>query len=122
MKRLLIATAALALVGAGAAVAQDAKTSPTGVGSPASTAGLAPPPITGTPQATPDATANPTMPTPGTGTLVGDMAASNPPPAAGSYPPCRRKGQDRCVVTAQLKHHMTTASLRHRTAKTHTGA
>jgi hypothetical protein len=103
MRRLLIATAALALMGAGTAMAQ-----PTPSAAPAAT-----PPIPDTPAApaaTPDATAQaPTMPAAGT-IVVGDMSATNPPPAAGSYPPCKHKGQDRCVVTAQLKHHATTRS------------
>jgi hypothetical protein len=115
MNRLLIATAALALIGAGTALAQDTQPTPA---QPAAT-----PPITGTPEAS--TTTNPTgtpMPTTATGQVVGDMAATNPPPAAGSYPPCRRKGQDRCVVTAQLKHHMTTASMKRHKSRTRTGA
>jgi hypothetical protein len=90
MRRLLIATAALALMGAGTAMAQ-----PTPSAAPAAT-----PPIPDTP----------TTPTTAGTTVVGDMSANNPPPAAGSYPPCKHKGQDRCVVTAQVKHHTATRS------------
>lgn len=151
MKRLLIASAALAMLGAGAAFAQQttpapataapvpaaatppatAPTDPTTTTpvapDPASTNGPAttPAPATSDTTATTDSAAAPatpqstatTMPPSPTGAVVGDMAQANPPPAAGSYPVCTKKGQDRCVVASQRR----VASI-HRKAKTPTGA
>ncbi|MDP9102386.1 MAG: hypothetical protein M3N05_00065 [Pseudomonadota bacterium] len=132
MKRLLIATAALGLLTAGVAFAQDSQS---GIGAPGSTAGQpAPatmpmpakptdavkspaitPQSTGTPApaivdtgtgSAPPAAAPATPPmaatkSPATGEVVGDMSTANPPPAAGAYPRCTHKGQDRCTTMAQ---------------------
>ncbi len=126
MKHLLIAGAALTLFTTGAAFAQQTTPAPDTTASaapdPASTTG---PATTPAPAATTDASATPatpqstatSMPPSPTGAVVGDMAQANPPPAAGAYPVCTKKGQDRCVVASQRR----MASV-HRKAKTPTGA
>jgi len=54
------------------------------------------------------------------GQVVGDMSQQNPAPA--KYPACTSQKQDRCVVTAQLKHHVTMAKAKTAKTTTHTGA
>lgn len=143
MKTFLIATAALGMMTAGAAFAQDSQS---GIGSPGSTAGqpapaampmpAKPTDAVKSPAITPQSTGTPataivdtgtgaaapaTDPaapaastpapmaansTPSTGEVVGDMTAANPPPAAGAYPRCTHKGQDRCTTMAQARHKM----------------
>ncbi len=46
------------------------------------------------------------------GAVVGDLATTNPPPSA--YPPCTKKGQDRCTVKSQMR---TASVKRHTTTK-----
>lgn len=149
MKRLLIASAAFALIGASSAMAQattpasPAPSSDTSMQSAPATTTPAPgattPSATPSAAATPDPAATAAASTPATSTaaaptasstmamagstapgqIVGDMSQQNPPPA--KYPPCTSRKEDRCVVTAQLKHHMTMAK-RKTAATTHTGA
>ena len=123
MKRILIATACLTLMGGGFAMAQPnqpprtddtpAAVAPTTNGATdvdparaASSAGTLSHSDTGDaakaamqPGMIQGSTS--TMPmTPGATAMVGDQMASNPPPAAGAYPRCTHKGQDRCMASA----------------------
>jgi hypothetical protein len=141
MKRLLIAGAALALMGS-AAYAQQSQPAPDST-SPAPTTAPAATPAPDTTSAAPDSTttAPATTPAPSsdtstaaapstapatplasgsTPTMVGDLAQSNPPPADGAYPVCKTKNQDRCTVASQAKH--ATMAKRKTVSKTSTGA
>lgn len=123
MNRLLIASAALALIGAGAAYAQDANKTSTGIGTPASTAGgpnapLSPaasfnqdnkptPDQAGTSgsmgaSTSPDTTGVASGSAMSAGGVVGDESATNPAPASGQYPICKTRHQDRCRIAAQM--------------------
>ncbi len=132
MKRFLIATAALTLMGGGAVYAQSTTqpTSPTTSPMPATSTPPAAPSDTTPPAATPaspDPSSAPASPAPTTTpdttsaapmpstqstpmassttpTVVGDLAQTNPPPADGSYPVCKSRKQDRCVVGSQAHH------------------
>jgi len=113
MKRLLIASAALALLGAGSAMAQVTPPASSIPASPATTTATPPAPTADAsqPAAMPDpATSQAAMPSAPVGetastqgAVVGDLAQANPPPA--KYPPCTNKKQDRCIVMAQVKRH-----------------
>jgi len=140
MKRLLIASAALALIGAGSAMAQVTPPMPVPASPPATTPSPADPaavaPQASTTSPAPDASQPAAAPAPAASevapTPASDATASTAPPAAATasaaapgaivgdlaqanpppakYPACTSKKQDRCVVMAQVKRHATAAA------------